>query len=219
MSSKSKVHSLNRKFILLILILICSISIGAAKEPFETEAGLCAYVNVGSPINIDDAMEAFSDDGNLEDFSSTHAVGTFNVMNGDGTSNAIHVYVDSAGWIAAYLTQTESAGLLVQYADMDYADPVVHTTLEDAIELMCDEIGVSYDTVDENIKFYDFANPEATDLTIVLKVLNDEGANSEEMKFLIPSTYTVHRSNFGIFRHADDGYGTINLYNEFSFIL
>lgn len=174
-------------------MLFCTISIGAAKEPFDSSAGLSAYVNVGSGINIDTAVDAFN---YAEGISGSDAWGVINIMNADGTSDPIHVYVDTNGWIAAYLARDQNVGLLVQYADMDYTTPAVHTTLEDAISKMCEQLNISYATVEDEIEFYDFEHPTATNMTVALNVIADD-VTAEEMYVLIPGTHTVYESNIG----------------------
>ncbi len=189
MNSNNKIKISYINCVLFILMLFFTISIGTAKEPFDSQAGFTAYVNVGSGIDIDTAMGAYD---TLEDFSGSHALGTINIVNGDGTSDPIHLYVDTNGWIAAYFNRGDYCGL-IQYTDIDYANPAFHSTLEDAISRMCGQLGISYDTVDENLKFYDFEYPEATNFTVIFKVLADD-VTSESMNLLIPSTYTVYRN-------------------------
>ncbi|MHA1665139.1 MAG: hypothetical protein ACTSVW_04840 [Candidatus Njordarchaeales archaeon] len=71
-------------------------------------------------------------------------------------TNKPHLYVGLDGWIVAYFLREEPASKI--------AGGPKTTTLEEAIDYMCEKIGVTYST---DIKYYDFEFPEANKMTVI----------------------------------------------------
>ena len=180
-----------KRIILCLMLLLMFIGNAEAVEPFDTQAGMAAYVNVGS-LNLENATEAYTQIYNL---STSHAVGTINIGNNYGSDN-IHVYVDTNGWIVAYLTRDEELGHMIQWAGVDYNNPTLKTTFEDAISRVCSSIGVNYSVIQGNIKYYDFEYPQATNVVIFM---NTVLAGSEYTTVLIPGTYTIYSMDYSHF--------------------
>lgn len=179
-----------------MLLLIFAGNVEAV-EPFDTQAGMAAYVNVGS-LNLENATEAYTQINNL---STSHAVGSINVPNNMGSDN-IHVYVDSNGWIVAYLTRGEQLGHMIQWAGVDVNNPTVKTTFEDAISRVCTSIGVNYSVIQGNIKYYDFEYPQATNALIFM---NTRISGSDYTTVLIPESYSIYSMNYSHIGYGGQG--------------
>lgn len=181
-----------KKIILCLMLLLTFVGNAAAVEPFDTQAGMAAYVNVGS-LNLEDATEAYNQ---IYSLSTSHADGTINIGNNYGSDN-IHVYVDTDGWIVAYVARDEELGHMIQWAGVDFNDPTFKTTFEDAISRMCSSIGVNYDVVQGNIKYYDFEHPQATNVLIFMNTVY----GNDYTNILIPETYTIFNMNYSLFKN------------------
>ena len=191
-----------KRIILCSILLLIFIGNAEAVEPFDTQAGMAAYVNVG-PFNLENATVAYTQIYNL---STCHVVGTINIGNNIGSDN-IHVYVDINGWIVAYLTRNEELGHMIQWSGVDYNNPTVKTTFEDAISKVCTKINVNYSLIQNNIKYYDFEYPQATNVIIFMNT----ASSSESTNLMIPGTYTIYSMNYSHFTN-NNGYNYANLY-------
>ena len=158
----------------------------------QDEAGISAYVNIGECLNLHDASGAFYQ---LLDSSDTHAVGTIRLDNLH-SADYIHVYIDTNGWIVPYLERGESTGMLVQWLDIDATNPEIKITFEEAIELVCDEIGINYTAIEGNISFYDFQHPDAKGLSILLNTQEYDGYESAHVH--LPTTSTIYKAGYSL---------------------
>ena len=190
-----------KRMILYLMLLLTIAGNAGAVEPFDTQAGMAAYVNVGS-LNLENAIEAYNQINNL---STSHAVGLINIGNVYGSDN-IHVYVDVNGWIVAYITRDEQLGKIVQWNAINYTNPVIKTTFEDAISIVSSKIGVNYSEIKGNIKYYDFEHPQATNIVVFMNVRN--GAGSDYTTVLIQDNYLLYEMSFSHF----GGYNDWNYY-------
>ncbi len=129
------------------------------------EAGIAAYVKVDNINDIDrNALaEAFK---TIEKSGESYVIGKVPV------TNKPHLYVGLDGWIVAYFLKEEHASKI--------AGGPKTTTLEEAIDYMCEKIGATCST---DIKYYDFEFPEANKLTLIV-----ENGKSDSFYVTVPGT-------------------------------
>jgi len=78
------------------------------------------------------------------------------------------------------------------------------TTLEEVIFKTCAAIGVDYETIRSDIKFYDFEHPDANRMMIVVDIHSGTVDNSFYMA--IPSVLTVKESSYSHYYHGSNSY-------------
>lgn len=167
----------------------------------EEEAGISAYVNVGEDVidteDIKKLLESDLFEQPVENFSANHIIGIVPVPNYGGTVRP-HVYVDTEGWIVAYFTKDEPASKIMQWSGTDTNNPriteIKTTTLEDAIEKLCNETGIDYVEVKPEIKYYDFEFPDANGMLLFVKTRATGGSNYTYV--MIPSDYTLYEASY-----------------------
>jgi len=176
----------------------------------EKDAGISAYVNVGEDVidteDIKKLLESDLFEQPVENFSANHIIGIVPVPNYGGTVRP-HVYVDTEGWIVAYFTKDEPASKIMQWSGTDTNNPriteIKTTTLEDAIEKLCNETGIDYVEVKPKIKYYDFEFPDANGMLLFVKTRATGGSNYTYV--MIPSDYTLYEASYS--HYACNYYG------------
>ena len=197
---------------LIAILLLAGCAAADAGDAFpEDEAGMCAYVNIGESIDLENATEAYTQ---ILELSATHAIGTIAIGNVHATDN-IHVYVDVDGWIVAYLTRGEQTGKIVQWSGISTSNPVVKTTFGDSISKVCDAIGVTYGDIKGDIQHYDFEYPDANGMAIFLNTRTSDGDDYTHV--LVPDTNTLYAANYSLvntyyYRSSSSHYGWSQLY-------
>lgn len=187
---------------LCLMVGITMVSIKPAMaETSETtfpvgEAGIAAYVKVNS-IDITDLADALYLYNSVEKYDKTYAIGTLSVESGLPGFGSIlydypHLYIGLDGWLVAYYLKTEEASRIMQWKG--YAAGAINTTiLQDAIDTMCTELGVTYS---EPVKYYDFEFPEANRLTIIAETI----VYSDNSFFItIPGTLTLYEASYSVY--------------------
>lgn len=161
----------------------------------ESEAGMSAYVNIGKSINVTKAVEAFTQ---VIDVGENYAIGEI---------EDIRVYVDSAGWVVAYLDATEPvAKMMWWWEGFNPEKPAVSfktmkykTRLEHRISKVCDRVGVNYlRDVRRNIKYYHFQYPEAIKLMILIKTRTERIKGSSYVHIYIPLSYNIYEVSYSL---------------------
>jgi len=193
------------KLILFFILSLTLIGTAQAVEPFDSQAGMCAYVNVGN-LSLENATEAYTQ---ILTLSATHSVGTINIANYGGSDN-IHVYVDTEGWIVAYLERGEELGSIIQWSGIDYNSPVIKTTLEDAINSVCKKINVDFADVKTDIKYYNFEYPDAENMLIFINMIVGEG--DEYTTLFFPESYTLYCVNYSHMNRGSYSYSRSTFY-------
>jgi len=145
----------------------------------ESEAGITAFSKVGR-VNLAQAAQAFK---YIEYQTGEFIIGVVGLVD-YGEAHDVHVYLDTAGWIAAYYLANEPASKIVDWKD--YGGSVVPSKLEDALITVVTKInqGLPY------INYYDFRYPDATKISIITDERGATGTDS--FNLLIPSTYIVY---------------------------
>ena len=160
----------------------------------EDEAGISAYINTGSAIDIEKIKTIFSE---VQEVGDNYIIGITQISNFGGDIG-VHVYADTTGWIVAYIKNDEPAAKIMQWkpTDTDVNNPVIGTitttTLIDAILKAGDVANVP--VVTGNIKYYDFEYPNANGMTIFVKTRATDGTNITQVE--IPSTYTLYEASY-----------------------
>jgi hypothetical protein len=154
------------------------------------EAGIAAYVKLDS-IDITDLTEALNFYQTVNKTDETYVIGTVRVENhaplGIITYYYPHLYIGLDGWIVAYYLNTEAASRIMQWKG--YTPGTINTTtLKDAIDIMCANIGVTNSTA---IKYYDFEFPNANRMTLIAETVVGSGygsSNTNSFSVTIPGT-------------------------------
>jgi len=172
------------KYIIAIASIMMLALTANASFPVD-DAGISAYVNIGSNVDLNKTYAAYEDVVNT---SQTDIIGTIRIANYIGDSVPL-VYVGADGWMIAYYPKADPASKIMQWNG--YSKPYVNTTtLSDAISKMATALGVNYENIKGNIKYYDFRYPDATLMTMVVEA----GPNS--FNFTIPDTMTLYNASY-----------------------
>lgn len=207
------------KYALLVLFaLVCFVVEGLAQVNLvapegapafpSSAAGISAYVKVDRPIRIDEALAAVFH--RIVDVGDNYIIGTVEVKNFVSTVYP-HVYVDTEGWIVAFLLASEPAALIMHWSgDCNNPTPTIKTTLEVALETVAAVARVPV----SKPSFFDFSNPTANTMLILLRVLPTP--DTKVMYVKLPTTYTVYTfsyfhygCNYYVWPDRDEWFGTV----------
>lgn len=192
-----------------ILFLVGSAS--AAVDFPADDAGISVYVKAKTSIDLNNVKPALA---TIERETGDYIIGTV-AMDGHSEVQRPHVYVSTDGWVVAYYPRDRSSGWLLRYPK---GGPIPTTTLHNAVQIVCDEIGGTT----TGIKYYDFRHPDATNMMII----GESTGGSSWFKVTIPTDFTVYRVDWSNYGYADlDGvrfssvsswaYGSFNPSGEF----
>jgi len=90
-------------------------------------------------------------------------------------------------------------------------------TLEEIISRVCAHIGINYETIKPEIKYYDFEYPNATNMTAIVDIAQEVGSDTFELWIPPESFVDVNESSWS---HYTDYYsvlyldGTVINYND-----
>ena len=192
--------NVNVKWLIPIAFLFIFLTGNAYATPFlEEEAGISAYVNVGSAIDINQTKGAYR---TIEYSTDEYIVGSVELAGWPEYEDP-HVYVSSDGWIVAYYLKEEPTSKIMQW--LGYTGDQINTTkLEDAIDKMCTEIGIDYSTIKDNTKYYDFRYPDANRLMLIVDIMGSDGTDTFD--FMIPSEDVLYNGSWS--HYTFDSYGS-----------
>lgn len=145
----------------------------------DDEAGIAAYTQTPSSINLSTVRDAFR---TIERETDQYIIGSVDIP-GYSEDHSPHVYIHTDGWVLAYYYNTEPASYILDLRHYDGVD-IGSTKLEDAIYEILSVIGV----VNFDVEFYDFRYPTATNIMLVAEA-NYEGGN-ESFDIHLPSDFT-----------------------------
>lgn len=165
------------------------VSAGTTPTTFPVdEAGIAAYVSAGSSVDLNKTYAVYED---VVDTSATHIIGTVRIPNLIEDSVPL-VYVGADGWVIAYYPEAEPASRIMQWTN--YSAPYVNTTtLADAISKMATALGVDYESIKGDIKYYDFRYPEATLMTMIVETA---GYSENSFNLTIPQAFTLYNASY-----------------------
>lgn len=179
-------------------ILTAMPSVSSAQTAATTfpvnEAGIAAYVKLDSisQTNFDRARQSLFD--SVESFGDTYMIGVkeYSIDGIDGgpyNKVNLHMYLGADGWLVVYLLKTEEPSRIVNWradAATGKLVPLSDTLLKFAIEDATSKIGASALT---SAAYYDFAQPEATKMTMIREIIEKGGQeSSDEFTVLVPGT-------------------------------
>ena len=154
-------------------------------------AGLSAYVNVGQSLDLEKIGSIFCQ---LERVGDNYVVGQV-AIDDYGGDIKVHLYADKSGWIVAFIGKDEPVADLISWNDIDTKNGVIeYTTLEKAIKMACDAVGIDYDSIKSNIKYYDFEYPDANGVAMFVRVVRR--SNTNYTHFALPSNATIFEVSY-----------------------
>ena len=203
--------------IFFIGVILFSIGIQDAQAttfPVD-QAGIAAYVKLDS-VNISDLTEAISHFYSMEQTNTTFVIGTVEIDATGPTQSSKyyaypHVYLGLDGWIVAYYLKNEEASRIMQWKG--YINGTINTTtLKDAIDTMCANMGVTYSTP---LKYYDFEFPEANKITVVAETIQPwccGGSSSNSFSVTVPGT--LYEGSYSIYNAETGSYSLLDLKSD-----
>lgn len=188
------------KIILIFSILIGSLVVNSSlsvKAQSETtfpvdEAGIAAYVKLDN-IDITVLTDALSHLSGDKRQGINYVIGQKNIEN-IREYNHPYIYVGLDGWMVAYYLRTEEASKIMQWKGYVQGS-IQTTTLKDAIDALCAEIGVTYSMP---IKYYDFEFPDANKMILVAEAARSGGNN-----FSITVPGTIYEASYSAYGNVD----------------
>jgi hypothetical protein len=120
----------------------------------DQEAGIAAYVQVPSPVNLESVKGAFK---TIEQEISDFVVGTVEITN---APLAPHTFVSSNGWVVAYFLRDESVGNAWPYGH-GFKPP--DAVLERALAQISPTVGGAQVPV----SYFDFEYPGANKISVI----------------------------------------------------
>ena len=191
----------------LAAVFLCLFMAGNASATDGTtfpvdDAGIAAYVKVSESIDLEATMNNLLPHiADVIEVNTTYFI--VNVTNDD--NQITHLYVGADGWVIPYYLRTENVSKIVRWNITSSEDPTPQnvtnmTTLEEMIFRVCSAIGVDYETIRSDIKFYDFEHPDANRMMIVVDMLSGY-PYSNSFYIAIPSMVTVKESSYSHYLH------------------
>ena len=161
-------------------------------------AGISAYGQVSGP-NLELAKNAFR---NVEKDTDEYIIGSVALPDYEETDD-VHVYVDISGWIVAYYCSTEEASKIIDWVDYHSAGEITGTKLSDAISIVTSAMSV---TPPEDIKYFDFRYPDATEMMIVIDKEFVRG-ETETFNIKVPTSHLMYSKTWShaIYDHDSSG--------------
>lgn len=164
----------------------------ADSDFLKEEAGISAYTNVGSAIDLSKVEPLFR---TIEKQTDEYIVGSmtpdsYSEFPELGEQISVHVYVHRDGWIVAYLLQSQDTSLIVDWVAYN-TNQLSSTTLKNTVQRILTVPGLS----SSEILYYDFRYPDATNLMLIADVERRfETWDSFTVK--IPAGFTVYESSW-----------------------
>jgi len=137
----------------------------------DQEAGIAVYVNTSKTINISGLPSSFI---NIENKTSSWAIGSVNLGSGFTSSDYPHCFIDVSGWIVVYyLTATSQntayvSKIIVWKSNSEGLTantPLDQDKLMQGLNDICSPMGISTTSA----SYYDFQYPTATHMLIAVK--------------------------------------------------
>ncbi len=167
----------------------------SAASVITEEAGISAWFQASSGINLDNVRSAFR---TIETETSDYILGSVPVE-GYEESQDVHVYVHTDGWVLAYYLSEDPVGKIFDWqAYHEDERTSITTKLENTIALVSTEAGVPYSSSD--VSYYDFRYPNATNLMLIIEWV-DYGDDSCEIN--LPGSFTYYERSWSL--GASDG--------------
>jgi hypothetical protein len=152
----------------------------------QDEAGISAYFKSANTINLASAASAFRV---IEAQTADYIIGSVPVANYDATQD-VHVYVSHDGWFVAYYLAPDPASKIINWRT--YTAAKITTKLEETLSIVAVAAAVPF----TQATFYDFRNPNATNLMLVMK--SNEQNNPDSFQIKLPLTYAYYERSWQV---------------------
>jgi hypothetical protein len=119
----------------------------------DQEAGIAAYVQVPSPVDLENVKGAFK---LIEQEASDFVVGTVEIANAPLTP---HAFVSSDGWVVAYFLRDESVGYAWAY-HQGFKPP------DDVLARAITQVSSIVGGAPASLSYFDFAYPGANKISV-----------------------------------------------------
>ena len=154
----------------------------------EDEAGISAWFQASTSINLDDVRDVFR---TIETETANYIIGSVPVTNYP-ESEDVHVYVHKDGWILAYYLAEDPVGKIFDWRMYhDTSRTNISTKLENTIAVVASAAGVPF----SNATHYDFRYPNATHLMLIIEWVYG-GTDSCEVK--LPGSFAYYERSWSL---------------------
>ena len=130
------------------------------------------------------------------------------------TTTTVHLYYDDEGWVVAYFLQEEESSRVWQARDLYGENPAmdaIDTTLLDAINVVVEDALDRPALVEENLNFYHWDHPTATDFFMMANARGDMGTDT--ISFAVPESFEMHEVSVSLWV-SGDACGSVTLDGE-----
>lgn len=161
---------------------------GSIASIIEDEAGMSAWFQASTSINLDDVRDAFR---TIETETADYIIGSVPVANYP-ESEDVHVYVHTDGWILAYYLAADPVGKIFDWrAYHDGGRTNITTKLENIIALVASEAGVAFSSA----TYYDFRYPNATHLMLIVEWVY---AGTDSCEVNLPGSFAYYERSWSL---------------------
>lgn len=159
-------------------------------QTLQNDAGISAYFDSGITITLSDIRGTFR---TVEDETSDYIIGSVALPNMP-ESEDVHVYAHTSGWMMAYHLKEQPASKIIDWNKFHTVSTAsVETTLETALGLIAASGGASV----SNVTYYDFRNPNATEMLLIAEA--NGGENNRSFNLNIPTGLVVYERSWAAY--------------------
>lgn len=153
------------------------------------EAGISAYIKTDTELTVNHLSKAGDE---VSKQGSTYVI--VKVKNLGGIDNSpVFVYIGLDGWIVSYYLKGEPASKMIIFLEKDQP---IQTTLEKAIEKVCNQMGIDCSSSLLNLKYYNFEFPDANKLTLVGELTAPGYSNQRTNDFFVTVPGTIFQASY-----------------------
>lgn len=152
------------------------------------EAGISAYMQASGAIDLSQVEGEFR---TIETQTTEYIIGSVPVPDHPEHFDT-HVYVHSDGWILAYYMEDEATSKMVDVK----AKTISSTKLETVVSIIAGAAGEAVN----NLKYYDFRYPNATNILFVA----EEEDNGNNFTITLPSAYGYSERSWAAYDTQDE---------------
>lgn len=174
------------RLLIAIFIIFSFFAANAQASFLDEEAGISAYTEANSAIDLNKAKNAFR---TIERQTADYIIGSVEISGLPETEDA-HVYMNRSGWILAYYLKDVPVSKIMQWSNYN-GGAVTTTTLADAVSKVATAAGVTY----SGIKYYDFKYPGANRLMIIV---DWKETSPDSYDFKIPGTFGLNENSYSL---------------------
>ena len=149
----------------------------------DQEAGISAWIDAGSAIDLTNAANAFVI---IENQTSEYIIGSVDLPNYAEHYDA-HVYVHSDGYILAYYLRQDPAAKIIQIKELN----ITSTHLASIVSIVASAGGVPA----SDIKHYDFRYPNASHILMVYENEQD----GDNFTINMPTSFVYHERGYACY--------------------